>query len=69
MTILRVRHRTHYRYSTPVSFGPRRNLIRVAVTRDPSQAIPLSGSFTGATNAFLGMDVQVEVTADAGGNG
>jgi len=46
-----------------------RNLIRVAVTRDPSQAIPLSGSFTGPTNAFLGMDVQVQITADAGGNG
>jgi transglutaminase-like putative cysteine protease len=45
-----------------------RNLIRVAVTRDPSQAIPLSGSFTGPTNAFLGMDVQVQITADAGGN-
>jgi transglutaminase-like putative cysteine protease len=46
-----------------------RNLIRVAVTRDPSQAIPLSGSFTGPTNAFLGLDVQVQITADAGGNG
>ena len=41
-----------------------RNLIRVAVTRDASQAIPLSGSFTGATNAFLGMTVQVEVKAE-----
>jgi len=46
-----------------------RNLIRVAVTRDPSQAIPLSGSFTGPTNAFLGLDVQVQITADAGGHG
>jgi transglutaminase-like putative cysteine protease len=41
-----------------------RNLIRVAVTRDPSQAIPLGGSFTGAANAFLGMTVEVEITAD-----
>ena len=41
-----------------------RDLIRVAVTRDPSQAIPLSGSFTGASNAFLGMNVEVEITAD-----
>jgi transglutaminase-like putative cysteine protease len=41
-----------------------RNLIRVAVTRDPSQAIPLSGSFIGATNAFLGMSVQVEIKAE-----
>jgi transglutaminase-like putative cysteine protease len=44
-----------------------RNLIRVAVTRDPSQAIPMSGSFTGASNAFLGMNVQVEITADQTG--
>ena len=42
-----------------------RNLIRVAVTRDPSQAIPLGGSFTGATNAFLGLEVNVEITAEA----
>jgi transglutaminase-like putative cysteine protease len=46
-----------------------RNLIRVAVTRDPSQAIPLSGSFTGAANAFQGMEVNVEITVseDAAG--
>ncbi len=41
-----------------------RNLIRVAVARDPSQAIPLAGSFTGAAGAFLGMDVEVEITAE-----
>jgi transglutaminase-like putative cysteine protease len=41
-----------------------RNLIRVAVTRDPSQAIPLSGSFTGAANAFVAMNVEVEITTD-----
>ena len=33
-----------------------RNLIRVAVARDPTQAIPLAGSFTGASNAYLGHD-------------
>ena len=38
-----------------------RNLIRVAVTRDPSQAVPLKGSFTGKPNDFLGMDVKVEI--------
>lgn len=38
------------------------NLIRVAVTRDPSQAIPISGSFTGAPADFLGMTVEVTVT-------
>jgi transglutaminase-like putative cysteine protease len=44
-----------------------RNLIRVAVTRDPKQAIPLGGTFTGAATDFLGMNIQVEVTADADG--
>ncbi len=38
------------------------NLIRVAVTRDPLQAVPLQGSFEGLTNAFLGMTVDVRVT-------
>jgi transglutaminase-like putative cysteine protease len=49
-----------------------RNLIRVAVTRDPTQAIPLAGSFIGEPADFLGMDVSVEITADAiaaGGEG
>ena len=40
------------------------NLIRVAVTRDPAQAIPISGTFTGPVGSFLGMDVAVEVTAE-----
>lgn len=39
-----------------------RNLIRVAVTRDPSQAVPLSGSWMGEEGAsFLGMTVDVQV--------
>lgn len=37
-------------------------LIRVAVTRDPAQAAPISGSFTGDTGAYLGMEVEVSVT-------
>ena len=41
-----------------------RDLIRVAVARDPGQAIPLAGSFTGASGAFLGMDVEVEIRAE-----
>ncbi len=41
-----------------------RNLIRVAVAREPMQASPLSGNFTGAANAFLGMTVEVEITAE-----
>jgi transglutaminase-like putative cysteine protease len=42
------------------------NLIRVAVARDPSQAIPISGTFTGPVGSFLGMSVAVEVTAEPG---
>ena len=38
-----------------------RNLIRVAITRDPSQAVPLRGSFVGKPDDFLGMDVKVEI--------
>jgi transglutaminase-like putative cysteine protease len=40
-----------------------RNLIRVAVTRDPSQAVPLKGSFVGKPDDFLGMEVKVEIRA------
>jgi len=40
-----------------------RNLIRVAVTRDPSQAVPLKGRFTGKPDDFQGMDVKVEIRA------
>ena len=35
-------------------------LVRVAVTRDPTQAIPVSGTWTGAPTDFLGMTVNVE---------
>lgn len=38
------------------------NLIRVAVTRDPSQTIPISGSYAGTATDFLGMTVEVTVT-------
>lgn len=41
-----------------------RNLIRVAVTRDPSQAVPLAGSFTGPADAFVSMAVDVQVTTE-----
>jgi hypothetical protein len=40
------------------------DLIRVAVTRDPKQAAPISGTFTGATADYLGMTVEVEVRAE-----
>jgi transglutaminase-like putative cysteine protease len=46
------------------------NLIRVAVTRDISQAVPVAGSFVGAPGDYLGMTVNVAVMserrADAG---
>jgi transglutaminase-like putative cysteine protease len=41
-----------------------RDLIRVGVARDPRQAKPLSGSFTGGRDAYLGMTVQVNVTRE-----
>lgn len=39
------------------------NLIRTGVARTPSQAAPLTGSFEGDPNDFLGMDVEVAVTS------
>jgi transglutaminase-like putative cysteine protease len=38
------------------------NLIRVAVTRDAAQAVPVEGTFVGDPASFLGMDVEVTVT-------
>ena len=38
------------------------NLIRVAVARDPKQAIPLQGSYAGEAGDFLDMQVEVRVT-------
>ncbi|MDO9369734.1 MAG: transglutaminase family protein [Sphingopyxis sp.] len=39
-----------------------RGLVRVAVARDPYQAVPLSGSWSGFPASYLGMDVTVDVT-------
>lgn len=39
-----------------------RDLVRVAVTRDPRQALPLHGTYTGFPADNLGMDVEVSVT-------
>lgn len=39
------------------------NLIRVAVARDPRQAVPLRGTYNGAPEDFIGMEVEVIVTA------
>jgi transglutaminase-like putative cysteine protease len=37
-------------------------LIRVGVARDPTQAIPLQGTYFGASDDFMEMSVSVEVT-------
>jgi transglutaminase-like putative cysteine protease len=42
-----------------------RDLIRVAVVRDPRQAIPLHGTWMGTRTDYLGMNVDVAVTSDA----
>ena len=39
-----------------------KDLIRVAVARNPSQATPLTGAYYGAPGDELGMEVTVEVT-------
>ena len=39
-----------------------RDLIRVAVARDPRQAMPLFGTYSGRARDYLGMSVQVNVT-------
>ena len=39
------------------------NLIPIAVARDIRQVVPVSGSFIGSTDAFLGMAVEVSVTS------
>ena len=41
------------------------DLVRVAVVRDPRQAVPISGSWTGFPSDHLGMTVEVKVTAEA----
>ncbi len=40
------------------------DLIRVAVTRDISQAVPIAGSFIGTPNDYLGMTVDVSVVSE-----
>jgi transglutaminase-like putative cysteine protease len=40
------------------------DLIRVAVVRDPRQAVPVSGTWTGFPSDALGMTVEVQVTSD-----
>lgn len=41
-----------------------RGLIRVAIARDPFQALPLSGAWTGFPGSALGMEVSVHIDLD-----
>src|SRR6476659_1981263 len=41
-----------------------RDLIRVAVARDPSQAVPLWGAYFGTANDFAGMSVDACVRSE-----
>ncbi|HEY0107157.1 MAG TPA: transglutaminase family protein [Rhizomicrobium sp.] len=45
-----------------------KDLIRVAVARDPAQAVPLWGTWDGDPADYLGMDVEVDVVADEPGD-
>ena len=41
------------------------DLVRVAIARDPKQALPLWGSWAGLPSDYLGMDVEVDVHAES----
>jgi transglutaminase-like putative cysteine protease len=41
------------------------DLVRVAIARDPRQALPLSGAYFGSADDYLGMDVSVDVAVEA----
>jgi transglutaminase-like putative cysteine protease len=41
------------------------DLVRVAIARDPRQALPLWGTWSGLPADFLGMDVEVDVRAES----
>ena len=40
-----------------------RDLVRVAVARDPGQAIPLHGTYLGSADAYVGMEVSINVVS------
>ena len=40
-----------------------RDLVRVAVARDPRQAIPLHGTYLGSADAFVGMEISINVVS------
>lgn len=39
-------------------------LIRIAIAREPSEALPLAGSFSGSRDDYLGMEVTVKVVRE-----
>ena len=41
------------------------DLVRVAITRDPRQAVPLHGTWAGLPSDYVGMDVTVDVSVEA----
>lgn len=41
------------------------DLVRVAITRDHRQATPLHGTWSGAAEDFIGMEVEVDVQTDS----
>lgn len=41
------------------------DLVRVAIARDPRQAVPLHGTWAGLPADYLGMDVEVEVRTES----
>ena len=40
-----------------------KDLVRVAVARDPRQAVPLHGTYMGPADAFIGMNVSINVVS------
>jgi hypothetical protein len=40
-----------------------RDLVRVAVARNPGQAVPLSGTYRGRASDYLDMSIEVQVTS------
>ena len=40
------------------------DLIRVAIARDPRQAVPLHGTWSGPSDAYEGLDVEVDVDVE-----
>jgi len=40
------------------------DLVRVAIARDPRQALPLFGTWAGQADDYLGMEVEVDVTSE-----